>query len=199
MFAGKIHAVLCRGWKNRVKGRDLYDLVFFISRNTKINMTLLKNKLLESNYIDKNEKFNNYLYGTEFYEGNNTVQNNVEHPIQIFNRHLVLRLKIIRKYYIEPVYKYLTEQFMDSITKFWDNCNTLYIALLIILLIGLTGFYLLYWKPFEIKLDKDIYKTKNMLSIIPKEVIASLKNINTLLNLGTNTINSSSGGKDQIV
>ena len=148
---------------------------------------------------DKNEKFNNYLYGTEFYEGNNTVQNNVEHPIQIFNRHLVLRLKIIRKYYIEPVYKYLIEQFMDSITKFWDNCNTLYIALLIILLIGLTGFYLLYWKPFEIKLDKDIYKTKNMLSIIPKEVIASLKNINTLLNLGTNTINSSSGGKDQIV
>ena len=148
---------------------------------------------------DKNEKFNNYLYGTEFYEGNNTVQNNVEHPIQIFNRHLVLRLKIIRKYYIEPVYKYLTEQFMDSITKFWDNCNTLYIALLIILLIGLTGFYLLYWKPFEIKLDKDIYKTKNMLSIIPNEVIASLKNINTLLNLGTNTINSSSGGKDQIV
>ena len=58
LFAGKIHAVLCRGWKNRVKGRDLYDLVFFISRNTKINMTLLKNKLLESNYIDKNEKFN---------------------------------------------------------------------------------------------------------------------------------------------
>ena len=111
----------------------------------------------------------------------------------------MFRLKIIRKYYIEPVYKYLTEQFMDSITKFWDNCNTLYIALLIILLIGLTGFYLLYWKPFEIKLDKDIYKTKNMLSIIPKEVIASLKNINTLLNLGTNTINSSSGGKDQIV
>ena len=61
---------------------------------------------------------------------------------------------------------------------------------MVILLIGLTGFYLLYWRPFETKLDKDIYKTKNMLSIIPKEVIASLKNINNLLNLGSTSISS---------
>lgn len=25
LFAGKLHAVICRAWKNRVKGRDLYD------------------------------------------------------------------------------------------------------------------------------------------------------------------------------
>ena len=25
LLAGKIHAILCRGWKTRVKGRDLYD------------------------------------------------------------------------------------------------------------------------------------------------------------------------------
>ena len=61
---------------------------------------------------------------------------------------------------------------------------------MVILLIGLTGFYLLYWRPFVTKLDKDIYKTKNMLSIIPKEVIASLKNINNLLNLGSTSISS---------
>lgn len=29
LFAGKIHAVLCRAWQNRVKGRDLYDYVFY--------------------------------------------------------------------------------------------------------------------------------------------------------------------------
>lgn len=32
LFAGKIHAVLCRAWQNRVKGRDLYDYVFYIDR-----------------------------------------------------------------------------------------------------------------------------------------------------------------------
>ncbi len=28
LFAGKMHAVLCRRWKRRVKGRDWYDLVW---------------------------------------------------------------------------------------------------------------------------------------------------------------------------
>lgn len=32
LFAGKIHAVLCRAWKSRIKGRDLYDYVFYLSR-----------------------------------------------------------------------------------------------------------------------------------------------------------------------
>ena len=32
LFAGKIHAVLCRAWQNRVKGRDLYDYVFYLSK-----------------------------------------------------------------------------------------------------------------------------------------------------------------------
>lgn len=29
LMAGKLHAVLCRKWKNRVKGRDWYDLVWY--------------------------------------------------------------------------------------------------------------------------------------------------------------------------
>ena len=54
LFAGKIHAIICRGWKNRVKGRDLYDYVFYLSLNIKVNLTLIKNKLIESSYISKN-------------------------------------------------------------------------------------------------------------------------------------------------
>ena len=30
LFAGKLHAVLCRGWKKRVKGRDFYDFVWYV-------------------------------------------------------------------------------------------------------------------------------------------------------------------------
>jgi len=58
LFAGKVHALLCRKWDKRgIKGRDLYDYLFFINNNTKINMVLLKNKLIESNYISLNDKF----------------------------------------------------------------------------------------------------------------------------------------------
>ena len=42
----------------RTKGRDLYDYVFFLSNNIKVNLELLKNKLIESNYIDNNADFN---------------------------------------------------------------------------------------------------------------------------------------------
>lgn len=57
LFAGKIHAILCRNWKTRTKGRDLYDYIFFLSSNTNVNIELVKNKLICSNYIDSNSEF----------------------------------------------------------------------------------------------------------------------------------------------
>ncbi len=40
LFAGKMHAALFRAWKGRVKGRDWYDMVWFIRRKTPLNLTL---------------------------------------------------------------------------------------------------------------------------------------------------------------
>lgn len=57
LFSGKIHAILCRNWNKRTKGRDLYDYVFFLATNTNINIELIKNKLIESGYIDPNSNF----------------------------------------------------------------------------------------------------------------------------------------------
>ncbi len=57
LLAGKIHAILCRGWKTRIKGRDLYDYVFFLANDINVNMELLKNKLVESEYIKSKDKF----------------------------------------------------------------------------------------------------------------------------------------------
>ena len=53
LFAGKLHAVICRAWKNRIKGRDLYDYLFYLSRGTKVNLSHLKARLVESNYIQE--------------------------------------------------------------------------------------------------------------------------------------------------
>lgn len=52
LFAGKVHAVICRAWKNRVKGRDLYDYVFYLTRKTQLNLPHLRERLVESGYID---------------------------------------------------------------------------------------------------------------------------------------------------
>ena len=48
LFAGKLHAVLVRNWKNRFKGRDLYDYLFYIAMNTMPNLEHLKARLVES-------------------------------------------------------------------------------------------------------------------------------------------------------
>jgi predicted nucleotidyltransferase component of viral defense system len=57
LFAGKIHAVLCRAWKNRIKGRDLYDYVFYISRKTRLNLAHLSARLAQSGFISKEDQF----------------------------------------------------------------------------------------------------------------------------------------------
>lgn len=57
LFAGKIHAILCRNWNSRTKGRDLYDYIFFLANNTTVNIELIKNKLIDSKYIEPNSKF----------------------------------------------------------------------------------------------------------------------------------------------
>ena len=48
LFAGKIHAVLCRGWKSRVKGRDLYDYVFYLQKGATVNLQHLQQRLIQS-------------------------------------------------------------------------------------------------------------------------------------------------------
>lgn len=53
LFAGKIHACLCRNWKSRVKGRDFYDYVFFLSIGAKVNLHNLKAKLVQSKFVDE--------------------------------------------------------------------------------------------------------------------------------------------------
>ena len=58
LFAGKLHAILCRSYKNNVKGRDYYDFIFYINKKIKPNLLYLKNKLVESNKLSKLDDFN---------------------------------------------------------------------------------------------------------------------------------------------
>lgn len=48
LFAGKLHAVLCRGWKTRPKGRDWYDMIWYVQNGYQVNLTHLATRLLQS-------------------------------------------------------------------------------------------------------------------------------------------------------
>ncbi len=49
LFAGKIHAVLQRAWLGgRIKGRDYYDFVWYIARDTPVHLTHLEQRLRQN-------------------------------------------------------------------------------------------------------------------------------------------------------
>lgn len=48
MFAGKLHAVLCRKWRNRVKGRDWYDMVWYLSNHPELHLSHLAERMRQS-------------------------------------------------------------------------------------------------------------------------------------------------------
>ncbi|MBD3869561.1 MAG: nucleotidyl transferase AbiEii/AbiGii toxin family protein [Acidobacteria bacterium] len=53
LFAGKMHALLCRSWKNRVKGRDWYDFVWYVGRGTELDLGHLGTRMRQSGHYDE--------------------------------------------------------------------------------------------------------------------------------------------------
>jgi len=58
LFADKMHAVLCRNWTNRPKGRDWYDLVWYISHGHSLDINHLNARLQQSCAWQKNQEYN---------------------------------------------------------------------------------------------------------------------------------------------
>lgn len=49
LFAGKMHALVYRAWKNRVKGRDWYDFEWYVRHNVPLDFTHLCERALQFN------------------------------------------------------------------------------------------------------------------------------------------------------
>jgi hypothetical protein len=58
LFAGKIHALLFRKWKQRVKGRDWYDMEWYIRKGVRLNKTHFIQRAIDSNDLSTNEMSN---------------------------------------------------------------------------------------------------------------------------------------------
>ena len=52
LFAGKMHALLCRSWGNRVKGRDWYDLVWYAGRGEAVGLKHLEKRMQQTGHLE---------------------------------------------------------------------------------------------------------------------------------------------------
>lgn len=68
LYAGKMHAVLCRKWASRVKGRDWFDFEWYVKRNTPLNLTHLQERMYESGDLDKNINLDERLFKEFIYK-----------------------------------------------------------------------------------------------------------------------------------
>jgi predicted nucleotidyltransferase component of viral defense system len=50
LFAGKMHALVYRAWKNRVKGRDWYDFEWYVRHNVPLDFTHLQERVWQFNH-----------------------------------------------------------------------------------------------------------------------------------------------------
>lgn len=57
LFSGKLHAVLCRNYKDNVKGRDYYDYLFYAKKGITPNLSYLRNKLIDSGKLKEKDGF----------------------------------------------------------------------------------------------------------------------------------------------
>jgi len=69
LFAGKMHAILCRKWKSRVKGRDWYDLVWYAANHPELHLEHLEQRMRQTGHWKGNdpltqEKFQELLGNT---------------------------------------------------------------------------------------------------------------------------------------
>lgn len=55
LYAGKMHALLFRNWRNRVKGRDWYDLEWFVRKGCSVDFGHLKERSVQSGYTGTEE------------------------------------------------------------------------------------------------------------------------------------------------
>ena len=52
LFAGKVHALMFRKWRNRVKGRDWYDFEWYIRNNVQLDFNHFKERAIQSEGIE---------------------------------------------------------------------------------------------------------------------------------------------------
>lgn len=88
LFAGKMHALLFRNWKNRIKGRDWFDFEWYIRHNIPLNFSHLQIRAKEFNGLDLDkdsfrEMLNNRLASSDIQLVKNDVSPFVENPASL--------------------------------------------------------------------------------------------------------------------
>ena len=124
-------------------------------------------------------------YYDEFYEqyNDNMAEYRKYNPAKILNTDSHKRLLISFLYINIQVYNSLITESLKQYVDMFDKYNLIYLIINIVFLIVVGLGFIFVWTPFIFGQNKEFYKIKNMLSIIPSELLMDLPDINILLEI----------------
>ena len=136
-----------------------------------------------------NFTYNESLIGTQFEEylyPKNESQLELYkqfNPVLILNETTHKNAIIIYRFVVMKIVQSALDNLFDAIHLAFDDTTTFsYIINIAFMVVCFLGFFL-FWLPFVLGENDTIYKTKNMLSIIPNEVLFTLPHINIMLGI----------------
>lgn len=178
-----------------VDGGVRHGLSIIISTMTEQLREMVRQSQINKNILSENGlKCNLTLFGTSsYYTNRSDYQTNKDlydkySPIQIFNSRKMKQLQVLAKHLLLKAYRATLDTLQRAIVSGFENKINLFLIMGILYIIICSVFYFFFWRGYVDSLSKIIYKTKNMLSIIPKEVLASLNSIHKLLKITTTSI-----------
>ncbi len=62
LFAGKMHALICRPYKVRVKGRDWYDFIWYVSKGFPLHLMHLEARMRQSGHYTMSESLTEKVF-----------------------------------------------------------------------------------------------------------------------------------------
>ena len=166
----------------------------------------IKNKMKSYHLIWEEKKFqyNLSLLGLDNYTLLNSNLNEEElieykkyHPINILNSTELKELEVINEFFFLPIFNLILNELDDAIIKNFDKRKLITVGMSIIYISFFVIIYLFVWQRYVESLNMVIYKTKKMLAIIPKDILAGLTTIQKLLDI-KNTNNNKNVNDDVI-
>ena len=172
-----------------MKGITTYEISVVyttITEEIRINKNLI-NQLLSNNAVFGNLT----LYGSKYWIQDRIINDlkNANYSPSFYRLYLFNNdsfHKDLNILFINSLYPYIEEERKinnDSINGIIKNKEMSYITYYVCFLVLITLLFLILWVPMIRNMNIIIYTTKKMLSIIPIHILASQKNIQTLLNI----------------
>ena len=139
-----------------------------------------------------NLKYNLSLYGTEDYYVNTEEYAqkkelyDTHSPMNYLTGQQMKHIQFVIKHLVFILFEETLLILQKSITEELNGREQIIVIVYGVYVVIVVFVFVCVWRKYVSSLSKVIYKTKNMLSIIPKEVLSTLSSIHRLLNINTN-------------